>query len=348
MKRYKIAVIPGDGIGPEVIKEGKKVLESVCDRLEFIEYPYGGTHYLRTGEILPEHALEEFKKMSAIYLGAVGHPKVKPGIIETGLLLKIRFFFEQFVNLRPVKLFEGAPCPIAGKTHKDINFYVVRENTEDFYIGVGGRVRRRSNETAFQLGMITRKGCERVMKYAFELAKNKNMKRVTSCDKANVLVYMYGLWREVFEEVGKNYPDIEKEYAYVDALAQWFIIKPEWYKVVVVPNMFGDIITDLSAVLQGGMGMAPGANIGNSVSMFEPIHGSAPDIAGKGRANPIACILAGSLLLEHLGMKKEAKVVEKAVADVLKNKTKTPDLGGSSSTSQVGDKIAKRVEELKN
>ncbi|MEM3402879.1 MAG: isocitrate/isopropylmalate family dehydrogenase, partial [Candidatus Hadarchaeales archaeon] len=318
---HEIAVIPGDGIGPEVIREGIKVLQAVCDvvpglRLSFKYFPYGADHYLKTGELVPEEGLKELGKADAIYLGALGDPRVPTGVLEQGILLKLRFYFEQYINLRPVKLYEGVPCPLAGKGPKDIDFYVVRENTEDFYVAVGGRASGKSSfrhevlrsiyhakfgldvevdrdEIAYQIGVISRKGAERTIRYAFELARKKGKKRVTSVDKANVLTHVYSLWREVFEKVAREYPEIETEFAFVDAITMWFVKNPEWYQVVVTPNMFGDIITDLGAMIQGGLGLAPGGNINpEGVSMFEPIHGSAPKHAGKNVANPIATILA--------------------------------------------------------
>ena len=371
--RYRIAVIPGDGIGPEVIREGVKVLQAVQDTLsdlkfDFTYFPYGSDHYLRTGETTSEDGLKELAKFDAIYLGALGDPRIPPGILEQGILLRIRFHFEQYVNLRPVKLYPGVPCPIAGKGPEHVNFYVVRENTEDFYVGIGGRasgkkkmeheVRRsiysvkfgldveaEGDELAYQIGVVSRKGAERVIRYAFELARKKGKRRVTSVDKANVLTHVYSLWREVFEQVARDYPDIETEYAFVDAITMWFVKNPEWYQVVVTPNMFGDIITDLAAMIQGGLGIAPGGNINpGGISMFEPIHGSAPKYAGKNVANPIATILAGSLMLEILGENVGAEKVEGAVADVLREGKVLPrDLGGSASTSEVGDAIARRV-----
>lgn len=373
---YKIAVIPGDGIGPEVIREGVKVLQTLQDcmpevKLEFVYFPYGADHYLKTGETISEEGLKELSKFDAIYLGALGDPRVPPGILEQGILLKIRFYFEQFVNLRPVKLYPGVPCPLVGKKPEDVNFYIVRENTEDFYVGIGGRIREKrrteheikrsiysikfgldlevdGDEIAYQIGVISRKGAERVIRYAFELARRKGKKRVTNVDKANVLTHVYSLWREVFEKIAKEYPDIETEHAFVDAISMWFVKNPEWYQVVVTPNMFGDIITDLGAIIQGGMGLAPGGNINpEGISMFEPIHGSAPKYAGKNVANPIATILAGHLMLEQLGETKAAEVLEKAVAEVLREgKVRTRDLGGSSSTSEVGNAIANKIREI--
>jgi len=375
--KYKIAVMPGDGIGPEVIREGVKVLRAAAEvipglDLEFVNFPYGAEHYLKTGELVPQEGLDHLAKMDAIYLGALGDPRVQTGILEQGILLKLRFYFEQYINLRPVKLYPGVPCPLRDKRPEDIDFYVVRENTEDFYVGMGGRARGRSraqlevlrsiykakfgldidvdrDEIAYQIGVVSRKGTERVIRYAFELARKKGKRRVTSVDKANVLTHVYSLWREVFGQVAKDYPDIETEFAFVDAIAMWFIKNPEWYQVVVTPNMFGDIITDLGAMIQGGLGFAPGGNINpEGVSMFEPIHGSAPKHAGKNVANPIAAISAGQMMLGHLGEVEAANKVEQMVIEVLKEgKVKTRDMGGRSSTSEVGDAITMKLKEGK-
>lgn len=373
---YKIAVIPGDGIGPEVIQEGIKVLEAAGEaagvKFDWIYYPHGADHYLKTGEVLSLDSLKAMEKQDAIYLGAVGDPRVKPGILEQGLLLKLRFFFDQYINLRPIKLYPGVPCPLKNKGPEEVNFYVVRENTEDFYVGIGDRLSSKKHssaleikrelykvkfdidvtqdkdaELAYQIGIISKAGSRRIIKFAFELAKKKGLKRVTSVDKANVLTHVYGLWRETFEEVAKSYPGIETEFAFVDAVTMWFVKNPEWYKVVVSPNMFGDIITDLGAMIQGGMGLAPGGNINpDGVSMFEPIHGSAPKYKGKNKINPIATILAGQLMLEQLGEQECADLVERAVVKVLEEgKIRTYDIGGSSKTSEVGDAIAKKIEE---
>jgi len=371
---YHIAVIPGDGVGPEVINEGLRVLDAVSNvynvKFDFKIYPYGGNHYLKTGEILPDEALKEMEKMDAIYLGAVGHPEVPPGILEKGLLLKLRFYFDQYVNLRPVTLYPNVETPLKDKSLQDINFYVIRENTEDFYVGLGCRFKsdthkanlnierklyslrfdvkvlaNKSEEFAYQIGVISRKGAERVIRYAFEFCRKKGLKRVTSVDKANVLSEIYGLWRDIFMEVSKDYPEIEAEFTFVDAAAMWFVKNPERFHVVVTPNMFGDILTDLGAIIQGGMGLAPGGNINpDGVSMFEPIHGSVPKYAGKGLANPIAAILAAKLMLEYLGEEEAAKAIDKAVRDVLiEGKVKPRDLGGNSSTSEVGKAIAEKI-----
>ena len=380
MKRgYKLAVFGGDGIGPEVIREGKKVLEAVSERenfeLQWIDYPNGGEYYLRTGELLSEETLKELEQCDAIYFGSIGDPRVEPGILERGILLTLRFFFDQYVNLRPVKLLEGVPSPLAHHEHEhehDIDFLVVRENTEDFYVSIGGRVRGNksskelelvrnlynikfkldiesdADELAYQIGVITREGCERVMRFAFELARKTGKKRVTSVDKANVLTEGYGFWREVFNDVAKEYPDIETEFNYVDAMCMWLVKNPEWYKVVVAPNMFGDIITDLGAMIQGGLGLAPGANINpDGVSMFEPIHGSAPKYSGKGVSNPIAAIWAGAMLLENIGESRASEIVLHAIEAVLRDgKVRTYDLGGKSKTSEVGDAIVSAIKTI--
>jgi 3-isopropylmalate dehydrogenase len=377
MASYKISTIPGDGIGPEVLNEGIKVLEAVGDKVdisfEWIYHPYGAEHYLETGEILPDLALTEMEGTDAIYLGAVGDPRVMPGVLEKELLLKTRFYFDQYVNLRPIKLYPGVQCPLKDKGPEDVNFYVVRENTEDFYVGLGDSTssdkhkstltlkrsqyevkfdidvtQARADEIAYQIGVISRKGSTRVVEFAFELAKKKGKNRVTSVDKANVLTDVYSLWRVVVEEVSKGYRGIDVEYSLVDAITMWFVKQPEWYQVVVTPNMFGDIITDLGAMIQGGMGLAPGGNINpGGVSMFEPIHGSAPKYKGKNVANPIATILAGQLMLEELGEQEAAELVERAAIEVLKEgKIRTKDLGGTSKTSEVGDAVVKKVKDF--
>lgn len=370
--KYKIPVIPGDGVGPEIIREGRKVMDAASEtanfEIEWIEFPHGADHFLSTGELLSEDTLKELEKYPAIYLGALGDPRIKPGILESGILLKLRFYFDQYVNLRPVQLFEGVWTPLKNKSPEDIDFKVVRENTEDFYVGIGGRMTGRrkeelellrelysikfsldiesdADEVAYQIGVITKEGARRVIKYAFELAVREKRKKVTSVDKANVLIHAYGFWREIFEEVAKDYPKIEKEFNFVDAIAMWMVKNPEWYDVIVTPNMFGDILTDLGAMIQGGLGVAPGGNINpDGISMFEPIHGSAPKYKGMNKVNPIATILAGSMMLESIGEEKAAKIVEDAVREVLKEgKVRTYDLGGNSKTSEVGDEIVRKI-----
>ena len=374
MKTYKIAKIPGDGIGPEIIAEGVKVLDRVADlnnfKINWVHYDNGADKYLKTGELITEDTLKEIKKTcKAIYLGALGDPRVKPGILEKGILLKTRFYYDQYVNLRPIKLLEGVETPLKDKGPKDIDFDVVRENTEDFYVGIGNRAKigkskqeleiirslykvkfnldidTEGSEMAYQIGVISKKGAKRVIEYAFELAKRKGKNKLTSVDKANVLDHVYSFWRETVEEVAKKYPKIQYEFNFVDAVTMWFVKNPEWFQVVVAPNMFGDIITDLGAMIQGGLGLAPGGNINpEGISMFEPIHGSAPKYKGMNVANPIATIWAGALMLEEIGEKKASQQVVDAIQKVLKEgKVKTKDLGGTSKTTEMGDAIVKKL-----
>jgi 3-isopropylmalate dehydrogenase len=347
----KIAVIPGDGIGPEVVTEGLKVLEAVAAptglTYELEYYDFGGDRYLKTGEVLPERALEELKQFDVIYLGAVGHPDVKAGILEKGLLLALRFGLDQYVNLRPIKLYPGVWTPIKDKGPEDIDFVVVRENTEDMYVGTGGFAHYGTpDEVATQVAIYTRKGTERIIRYAFELARKRNKERkLTLCDKSNVLTYGHDLWQRVFSEVGEEYPDIEKDRAYVDATCMWMVKNPEWFDVIVTTNMFGDIITDLGAMVQGGMGVAASGNINpTGTSMFEPIHGSAPKYTGQNKANPLAAICAVQMLLEHVGATEAAERVDRAITGVLAA-GKIPDLaaGKCPPTSEIGDMIAEAV-----
>ncbi len=348
----KIAVIPGDGIGPEVVREGLKVLGAAARAtgLEYdtVEYDFGGDRYLATGEVLPKGALEELAQYDAIYLGAVGHPEVAPGILEKELLLGIRFGLDQYVNLRPIKLYPGVWTPIKDKGPEEIDFVVVRENTEDMYVGTGGFTHYGTpQEVATQVAVYTRRGTERVIRYAFELTRKRNRgKKLTMVDKSNVLTYGHDLWVRTFQEVGEEYPDIEKDHAYVDATCMWMVKNPEWFDVIVTTNMFGDIITDLGAMVQGGMGIAASGNINpEGVSMFEPIHGSAPKYAGLNKANPLAAICAVQMLLEHSGEEEAAARVEKAIADVLAS-GRIPDLsaGKCPPTSEIGDMVAEAVQ----
>lgn len=373
MKTYRIPVIAGDGIGPEIIREGKKVLRSVSERMgfviEWVDLPYGTDHYLKTGELLPDGELEELGKYKVIYMGSVGDPRVEPGVIEMGIILKIRFHFDQYINLRPIMLFEGIDCPLKHKTPLDVRFFVVRENTEDFYLGLGGRAKKGtcverlnlnrqlyhinfdikveidSSEVGYNLGVISREGSERVIRYGFELAKDSGRNKVTCIDKANVLPHMYGLWRDSARNVARDYPDIELEMIYADAATMWLIKNPERFQVVVAPNLFGDIITDLGAIIAGGLGIIPGGNINpHGVSMFEPMHGSAPKYKGQNMANPIAAIWSGALMLDFLGEKEGAHIILNAIRSVLKGgKVRTPDISGTSSTQQMGDAIARRI-----
>jgi len=349
---YKIGVIPGDGIGPEVIKEGLKVLEAASKKKKFkfelVHYDFGGERYLRTGEILPDSAIEEMKKLDAIYLGAVGHPDVKTGILEKELLLKLRFSLDQYINLRPVILYPGVYTPLKDKGPEEIDFVVIRENTEGLYLGIGGIMKKdEPEEVAIQEMINTRKGVERCIRYAFEYTKKRDReKRLTLCDKANVLTHAHDLWQRAFYQVGNEYPDIEKAHAFVDATCMWMVKNPEWFDVIVTCNMFGDIITDLGAIIQGGMGVAAGGNINpDGVSMFEPIHGSAPKYTGQGKINPIATIAAGQMMLEVIGEVKAAKLIENAIKKAITSgKIKSMDAGKMGlTTSQVGDLVAGAV-----
>ncbi len=350
-RAYKIAVIPGDGTGPEVIREGKKVLSVLADKygfkLDFIDYDIGGERYLRTGETLPDSVLEELRSVSAIYLGAIGHPDVKPGILERGILLRLRFELDQYINLRPVKLYPGVWTPLKDKSPEDIDFVVVRENTEGLYCGAGGFLRKGTkDEVAIQESINTRKGVERCIRFAYEYTRKRNKdKRLTLCGKTNVLTYAFDLWERVFYEVGEEYPDIIKDYAHVDATCMWMVKNPEWFDVIVTDNMFGDIITDLGAIIQGGMGIAAGGNINpEGVSMFEPIGGSAPKYTGKNVINPLAAICAGGMMLEYLGEEDAAKELESAVVFVTSQKLKSLAAGKMGySTTEVGDLVAEYI-----
>ena len=350
-KEYQIAVIPGDGIGPEVVREGLKVLKAASEKTGFryrtTHYDFGGERYLKTGEALPDSALEELKAMDAIYLGAVGHPQVKTGILEQGILLKLRFGLDQYINLRPVKLYPGVWTPLKDKGPEDIDFVVVRENTEGLYVGAGGFLKKGTrDEVAIQEMINTRKGVERCLRYAFEYARKRNKKRrVTLCDKANVLIFAHDLWRRTFKEVGEQYPDMEKNCALVDATCMWMVKNPEWFDVIVTCNMFGDIITDLGAMIQGGMGIAAGANINpEGVGMFEPIHGSAPKYTGKNVINPLAAISAAGMLLEHLGEEKGAKLVDEAITKLLSSgRIKNLSTKSGLKTYEIGDMVVKNM-----
>jgi 3-isopropylmalate dehydrogenase len=352
-KTYNIAVIPGDGTGPEVVQEGIKALQAVSQKNGFTIKPdyfdFGGDRYLKTGEALPGDAIETFKKYDAIYLGAIGHPDVKPGILEKGILLRIRFELDQYINLRPVKLYPGVECPLKDKGPEHIDFVVVRENTEGLYAGAGGVHKKGTpDEIAVQESINTRKGVERCIRYAFEYCrKRKKKNKLTLCGKTNVLTFAFDLWERTFYEVAKEYPDIEADYAHVDAITMWFVKNPEWFDVIVTDNMFGDIITDLGAMIQGGMGIAAGGNINpHGVSMFEPIGGSAPKYRGKNMINPLAAICAAGLMLEHLGEEGSGKMVEQAVMRVTDKHIKDLAAGRMGySTSEVGDLVVKYIQQ---
>jgi len=330
-----------------VVQEGLKVLGRVSDRFkiefDFTEFDYGGGRYLKTGEVLPADAVEKLNRFDAIYLGAIGHPDVKPGILETGILLTLRFSLDQYINLRPVKLYPNVETPLANKGPEDIDFVVVRENTEGLYAGIGGFLKKgTADEVAIQEMINTRKGVERCIRYAFEYTRKRNKgKKLTLCAKTNVLTYAHDLWMRVFTEVSKEYPDIQTDYAHVDATTMWMVKNPEWFDVIVTTNMFGDIITDLGAMVQGGMGVAAGANINpEGVSMFEPIGGSAPKYTGKGIINPLAAILAVHMMLQVLGEDEAADTVESSVVKAI-SKMKSMSAGQTGfSTSEIGDMVA--------
>ena len=348
---YNIAVIPGDGTGPEVVAEGLKVLKTVSEKFKFKyqleHFDLGGERYLKTGETLPEPALKKLKEMDAIYLGAVGHPEVKPGILEQGVLLKIRFQLDQYINLRPVKLYPGVETPLKDKNPEDIDFVVIRENTEGAYLGAGGFHKRGTpDEIAIQEAVHTRKGVERCIRYAFEHCRKRNRRhKVTLCGKTNVLTYAFDLWERTFREVAKEFDDIETDYAHVDAVCMWMVKNPEWFDVIVTDNMFGDIITDLGAMIQGGLGIAAGGNINpNGVSMFEPMGGSAPKYTGKGVVSPLAAIAACQMMLENLGEANAAQEIEEAIMKVVKQDVRSLNAGKMGhSTSEVGDLVVKYI-----
>jgi 3-isopropylmalate dehydrogenase len=348
---YQVAVIPGDGTGPEVVREGLKVLQAVGQKenfkMDFTPYDLGGDRYLKTGEILPDSVLAEFRKFHAIYLGAIGHPDVKPGILEAGILLKTRFTLDQYINLRPVKLYPGVDTPLKDKGPEHIDLVIVRENTEGLYTGAGGFLKKGTpDEVAIQESINTRKGVERCLRYAFHSCMKRNRAyKLTLAAKTNVLNYASDLWMRTFQELAKEYPRVKTDYTHVDALCMWMVKNPEWFDVVVTDNLFGDIVTDLGAMIQGGLGIAAGGNINpdpGGVSMFEPMGGSAPKYAGKNVINPLAAICVGMMMLEHLGEKKAAERVEKAVMQVLAKHLKSLAAGEMGyTTSEVGDLVVK-------
>lgn len=351
MNTYKIAAIPGDGTGPEVVAEGLKVLAAAAQKYQFktevVKFDFGGDRYLRTKEVLPDSAISEFKKFDAMFLGAIGHPDVKPGILEKGILLRLRFDLDQYINLRPVQLFDERFCPLKGKKPEDIDFTVVRENSEGLYKGLGEfQNKGTKDEVAIQISHNTRKGVERCLRYAFEYTRKYGKKKtLTLCGKTNVLTFAWDLWERTFHELAKEYADIKTNYMHVDATTMWFVKNPEWFDVIVTDNMFGDIITDLGAMIQGGMGIAAGGNINpQGVSMFEPIGGSAPKYTGQNIINPLAAICAVGMMLRQLGQAQAADRIDVVVKDTVKTKIK--DLGAGKmgySTTEVGDLIAKSL-----
>jgi 3-isopropylmalate dehydrogenase len=365
-----IGVIAGDGVGPEVVREGLAVLAEAAARDDFryelAAFDLGGERYLKTGEVLPESVLADLRRCDALYLGAVGHPDVAPGVLEKGVLLRLRFEFHQYVNLRPVRLYPGVETPIKGKGPADIDLVVVRENNEDLYVGAGGFTRKgTAEEVAIQTSINTRSGVERCLRFAFELARDRGRQRpfrglsaddrqagrvglVTMVAKTNVLTYAHDLWMRTFTEVSRDFPEVKSDYQHVDACCMRLVVSPERFDVIATTNMFGDIITDLGAVLQGGMGLAASGNLNparTAPSMFEPVHGSAPDIAGKGIANPIAAIFSAAMMLDHLGVPRPAERIRRAAARVLAARgPKTPDLGGTATTAEVGRAVLEALE----
>ena len=353
--------MPGDGTGPEVTAEAVKVLKTAADKfgfkVELTNFDFGGERYKRTGETLPDNGVEELRKFDAILLGAIGHPDVKPGILEKGILLKARFELDQYINLRPVKLFPGVATPLKDKGPDQIDYVVVRENTGDAYTGTGGfTMKGTPNEVAVQTAVYNRFQVDRCLKYAFEYAKKHGKKArgkgdentLALCGKTNVLTFIYDLWERAFHEMGKaEYPDIRRDYYHVDATCMWMVKNPEWFDVIVTGNMFGDIITDLGAITQGGMGIAAGGNINpEGVSMFEPIGGSAPKYTGMNVINPLAAICAAQMMLETLGEEKAGAKIEESVKFVTANKMKSLAAGKMGySTTEVGDLVAEKVAE---
>lgn len=349
MKSYPIAVIGGDGTGPEVVREAIKVMDAAAQKfslkLNYTYFDFGGERYLRTGEVLPNSAVSDLRQFPVVLLGAIGHPDVKPGILEKGILLRLRFEMEQYINLRPVKLYDERFCPLKDKKPEHIDFVVVRENNEGLYTGAGGFVFKGTpHEVAIQESVNTRRGVERCLRYAFDYTRKRNKdKKLTLSGKTNVLTYAFDLWERAFHEIGqKDYPDIKRDYAHVDATTMWFVKNPEWFDVIVTDNMFGDIITDLGAMIQGGMGIAAGGNINpEGTSMFEPIGGSAPKYTGQNVINPMAAICAGGMLLDFLGETEAAKAIENAVIKTVREKLKTLAAGKMGyGTTQVGDLVA--------
>ena len=343
---YRIAVIPGDGVGPEVTDEGRKVLAKAADLFgfgyELRTYPFGADHYLATKEFMPSGQLDEFRQMDAILLGAIGDPRLPPGLVERGVIAATRFGLDLYINLRPIKLYAEHLCPIKDKKPEDVDLVVVRENTEDLYTGIGGHFKKGTpDEVVIGNQIFTRKGCERAVRYAFDLARSRGkQKKLTLVDKANA-IEIQQLWRRTVEEVGKDYSDVSFEFAYIDAACMWMVKNPEAFDVIVTPNLFGDIITDLGAMVQGGMGVAASGNIHpGQVSLFEPIHGSAPKYKGKNVVSPIAAIGAVAMMLDYLGERSAAGAIEASIASLLRSRC-IPSLDASSglSTTQIGDMV---------
>lgn len=349
MAEYDIAVIGGDGIGPEVTAEAMKVVDAAAEmygfRLNKTEYPFGSEHYLKTEEIFPDAAFEECKQKNAVYLGAIGDPRLPVGLIEYGIIAKMRFELDLYINLRPIQLYDARLCPLKDKGPEDVDMVIVRENTEDAYSGMHGFAHKgQEHEVATQTMVYTRHGVERAVRYAFDLARERDKnKTVTLIDKANA-VRAQDIWTRVFEIVAADYPDIKTEHAYIDAACMWMVKNPEWFDVAVTPNLFGDIITDLGAMVQGGMGIAASGNIHpGRVSLFEPIHGSAPKHAGKNVASPVAAILAGSMMLDYLGEKTAAKAIEQVVRDLFTSQRLKGVGTGVHGTTEVGEMVTNEL-----
>ena len=367
-KNYKIAVIPGDGTGPEVVAEAVKVLDAAGKKFGFSSektyFNWGGEHYLTTGEILPDDAADQLRKFDAVLLGAIGDPRVKPGLLEKGILLRLRFELDQYINLRPIKLYPGVETPIANKGPEDINYVVVRENTGGIYTGIGGSAQTGTkDEVATQAMVYTYKQVERCLRFAFETAKKRHSKenpwkglsaediaagktaQLTLCGKTNVLTHVFGLWERVLKEMAPEYPEVKTAYSHVDAITMWMVKNPEWFDVIVTCNIFGDIITDLGAMTQGGMGIAAGGNINpNGVSMFEPIGGSAPKYTGMGVINPLAAVGAAGMMLDFLGEKEAAGAIDRSIAFITGNKMKSQAAGKMGySTGEVGDLVVENL-----
>ena len=353
MTTYHIGVVAGDGIGPEVVNEGLKVLRSVADGFdyEFVEYPYSGEYYLKTKELVPDRVIDEWRSLDAVFLGAIGHPGVEPGLVERSVIMGLRFGLDLYVNLRQVRLYAEHLCPLKDTPPESVDFVVVRENTEDAYAGLGGIFKKGTpDEVAIAEMVFTRRGTERVVRYAFELARTRarvqagRRPKLTMVDKANA-VRAQDLWTRTFAEVGAEYPDVEQDHAYVDACCMWMVKNPEWFDVIVTTNLFGDIITDLGAMIQGGMGIAASGNIHpGKHGMFEPIHGSAPKYAGQNVANPLGAIAAAGMLLNFLGEQRAADRVESAIAALLTSR-RIPSVDAKSglSTTQIGDLVTREI-----
>ncbi len=358
MKRYTIGVIAGDGIGPEVTREGLKVLDAVSAlegfQADLVEYPYSGEYYLKTKELVPERVIDEWRTLDAILLGAIGHPDVEPGLVERSVILGLRFGLDLYINLRPIRLYAEHLCPLKDKKPEDVDMVIVRENTEGFYAQIGGHLKRGTpDEVATVTGVYTWKGCERAVRYAFELARQRGKARgegappprVTLVDKANA-IRPHDIWTRAFAHVAQDFPEVETDHAYVDACCMWMIKNPDWFDVVVTTNLFGDIVTDLGAMIQGGMGIAASGNIHpGRTSMFEPIHGSAPKHAGKNTACPLGAILAVSMMLEFLGEQQAAARIEGAVSHLLSSGAiPAVDTRSGISTSQMGDMVVRQIQ----